>query len=100
MAFETEIRAALAKLIKVAPDVMAARVCERRSFLDIDVDLRQYSFLVEPALAALAPAVPAGYVRLLRRYLESRYARYRVSSMCAVLCLATATLLPDEVTNP
>jgi len=98
MAFETEIRAALTKLIKVDPDVMAAQVCERRSFLDVDADLRRYAFLVEPALAALSPAVPAGYVRLARRYSGSRYARYRVSATCAVLCLAAATHFPDDVT--
>jgi hypothetical protein len=100
MAFETEIRAALTKLIKVAPDVMAAQVCERRSYLDVDADLRGYAFLLEPALEALGSGVPAGYVRLVRRYLGSGYARYRVSATCALLCLAAATSLRENGTSP
>jgi len=100
MAFETEIRAALAKLIKVAPDVMAAQVCERRSYLDVDTDLQTYAFLLEPALEALAAGVPAGYVRLVRRYLGSRYARYRVGATCALLCLAAATSFAETGTSP
>ncbi len=100
MAFETEIRAALTKLIKIAPDVMAAQVCERRSYLDVDTDLDAYAFLLGPALEALGAGVPAGYVGLVRRYLGSRYARYRVGATCALLCLAAATSFPDTGTSP
>jgi len=96
MAFETELRAVLTKLIKVAPDLLAATVPERRRFLEVDADLGRYGFLVEPALAALSSAVPDSYVRLLRRYLGSRYARYRVSATCAVLCLAATTRSSDD----
>ncbi len=91
MAFETELAAALTKLIQVAPDVKAARVCERRRYLEIDADLHKYGFLLDPALQAIEGSIPATYARLLRRYVASGHARYRVSAMCALLCLATAT---------
>lgn len=95
MGFETELNATLNKIVRPAPDVLAARVCERRRYLDIDRDLQQYRFLIGPALEAMIQAVPAPYARLLRRYIGSDYARYRVSGVCALLCFATAHFIPD-----
>lgn len=92
MAMETELRLVLAKMVEVAPDVAESNVCERRRYLNIDIDMRRHRYLVQPAYTALAKvsAVPAPYVDLIRRYGGSAYPRYRVSSLAATLCLAAA----------
>lgn len=97
MAFDTEVGAVLAKSITLAPDVLASTVCERRRFLDIDIDMRLFGFLIEPALTAAEDnaVLPAAYLRLIRAHLQSPYARYRVCAIAGLLCLATAQLIPD-----
>lgn len=92
MALETEMRAVLTKLIEVAPDVETSNVCERRRYLEVDIDMRAHHYLIGPAFAALAkaPDVPRPYVDLVRRYGRSAYPRYRVSALAVTLCLAVA----------
>lgn len=92
MALETELRAVLTKLIEVAPDVETSNVCERRRYLQVDIDMRMHRYLVGPAFTALSevPDVPPPYADLVRRYGRSAYPRYRVSALAATLCLATA----------
>lgn len=93
MAFATEIRATLVKLMAPEPSTLAAVFPARRRFLDVDVDLRSNKFLIEPALDSLSSLlVPEPYVNLLRRYLGSDYPRYRVCAVAATLCLAARQL--------
>lgn len=96
MAFETELRAVVTKLVPLAADVMRSNVCERRRFIDVDVDMRRMSFLVEPALTELAsaPGAPPAYVDLLRRYAASDYPRYRACALATTICFAAAVLVP------
>ena len=93
MAFETEIGAALAKLIELPPEVATSRVCPRRTFLAIDADMQRFSFLFGPALDA-ATFLPDSYVRLFRQHLGQPYAKYRVCATAALLCAATKYLVP------
>lgn len=89
MAFSTEIKATLVKLATPLPSVLATVYSTRRRFLDVDVDMRKFSFLVEPALTDLNNLkVPDPYVNLLRRHLGSDYPRYRIAGVAALLCLA------------
>jgi hypothetical protein len=91
MAYGTEVGVILTKLAQPSPSPLAAKVCQRRHFLDIDADLRLQVLVIEPALSALAAMsspVPAPYVDFLRRYLSSNYARYRVSALCVMVMLA------------
>lgn len=92
MALETELRAVLAKLIEIAPDVATSNVCERRRYLQIDIDMRTHRYLIGPAFTALAkvPDVPRPYAELVQRYGRSAYPRYRVAALAAALCLAVA----------
>ena len=87
MAFETEIGAALAKLIELPPEVATSRVCTRRKFLEIDTDMQRFSFLFSPALNA-ATFLPDSYVQLFRWHLSQPYAKYRVCATAALLCMA------------
>lgn len=95
-AFETEIGAALAKLITLPASVPESIVCERRHFIDIDKDMQLQRFLVGPAFDALelTPNMPAPYMDLVRRYATSDYPRYRVCAFSAAVCLATFLLTP------
>lgn len=97
MAFDTEIKAALAKIITLAPDVLSSRVCERRRFLEIDADMQLFKFLWAPALDAVRERefIPFQYVELLERHYEAAYPRYRVSAIAALLCLAASYLVED-----
>lgn len=92
MALETEMRAVLTKLIEVDPDVATSNVCERRRYLQVDIDMRAHHYLIAPAFTALAKLtdVPAPYADLVRRYGRSAYPRYRVAALAATLCLAAA----------
>lgn len=94
MAFETEMKATLVKLIDLPADVMRSNVCQRRGFIPIDRDMAAMRFLVEPALNELAavPNVPVEYVDLIRRYAISDYPRYRVCAIADALCLAAVVL--------
>lgn len=91
-AFETEIGVALGKLIALPAGVATSNVCSRRRFLDIDRDMRQQRYLIQPALddLAAAPNVPTSYVDFVRRYLVADYARYRTCALSATICLAKA----------
>lgn len=95
MAFDTEIGTPLAKLITVAPDVRASRVCERRRFLDIDTDMRMFKFLWAPALDALREqgSIPLRYIDLVERHFDAGYPRYRVAAIAALLCMAASYLV-------
>lgn len=94
MAFETEIRTVLVKMISLPASVPESKVCERRHFIDVDADMQSYRFLVGPALDELGavPAMPEPYMDLLRRYASADYARYRMCSVAAALSLAAFLL--------
>lgn len=96
MAFETEIGAAIAKMIALPASVPESNVCERRRFGDVDKDMQLHRFLVGPALDALeeTPNMPAPYMDLIRRYATTDYPRYRVCALAAALCLATFLRTP------
>lgn len=96
MAFETEMRVALVKMIELSAGVLESKVCERRRFIDIDRDMQRMRFLIGPALDELAnvSTVPTQYVDLIRRFVIADYPRYRVCAIAATLCLATAVLVP------
>ncbi len=87
---ETEMTVLFTKLITISPDVAGSHVCLRRHYIDVDADMKKFEFLIEPALVELSGIVPDSYVRFLRRYLAQPYARYRVSALSAVICLAVA----------
>ncbi len=91
MAFETEAGTVLVKMIDLSPDVLQTKVCPRRHYIDVDSDLRAFSFLFEPALSDISTKIPDPYVNFLRRFLSSDYPRYRVSATATLLCLAAAT---------
>jgi hypothetical protein len=95
MAFDTEIGVTLSKLITIAPDVRASRVCERRRFLDIDTDMRMFKFLWSPALDALREqgSIPPRYLELLERHFEAGYPRYRIAAIAALLCMVASYLV-------
>lgn len=94
MALETEVAAVVTKLVDVMPDIQASVVCERRRYLEIDVDMRLHRYLIEPFLkeVSVLPEIPSPYVDLMRRYARSAYPRYRMSALAAALCAATAVL--------
>lgn len=96
MAYDTEIRAIVSKIVALPDEVAAVVVAARRSFLAVDADLSLYGFLVEPALAELEaiPDMPPPYVDLIRRHLQARSPRYRVAAAASSLCLATAFAYP------
>jgi len=91
MAFETEIKAVLIKMVSLPASVPESVVCERRHFVDIDRDMHAQRFLVGPALDELetTPNMPSPYMDLLRRYASTDYPRYRMCALAAALCLAT-----------
>lgn len=95
MAFDTEVGAALEKVISFPPDALTSNVCQRRRFLDVDADLRSFSFLLPPALdsAEKAGFLPQPYVNLLKLHLGSPYPRYRVAATAALLCFAAQYLV-------
>jgi hypothetical protein len=92
MGFETELQAAIAKLILLPTGALRSKVCERRRFIDIDRDLQQYRYLINPAISALddIPAIPDTYIELIRRYSVAEYPRYRVCALATMLCMAAA----------
>ena len=96
LAYETEIGTALNKIAPIPPDVQEAVVCERRSYLDVDADMKAFSFLINPALEALLKnrTLPSMYVDLLRTHVTAPYAKYRVCGIAAVLCFAAHYLVP------
>jgi hypothetical protein len=96
MAFETEIRAVLIKMIELPTSVPESTVCERQRFIDVDKSMQLQRFLIGPALDALetTPGMPAPYMDLIRRYATSDYPRYRICALAASLCLATFLLVP------
>jgi hypothetical protein len=92
MGFETEIGAALRRLINLPAEILSSKVCGRRRFLEIDQDMALQRYLIGPALEELAqvPDVPVIYVDLFRRYLLSEYPRYRMCALAAAICMAKA----------
>lgn len=94
MAYETEIGAAITKLVRIPPEVVASLVCERRRYLEIDADMKKYYFLIDPAFAAVnsIQMVPTEYLTLLKSHVTSAYARYRVCALSAFVCMSTAYL--------
>lgn len=99
MAYETEIGAAIFKVVPVPAEIPMSNVCERRRYLDIDVDMKKYFFLLGPALQDLRDEgiLPDSYVRLFETHLASPYARYRVCAMAALLLISTQLLISDQV---
>jgi len=97
MAFETEIGVALAKVVSVLDPDRQLVVPGARRYLEIDADMRAFSFLVDPAVAAVEQTaiLPGAYLDLLRRYLGGAYPRYRISAIAALLVLAATFLTPD-----
>jgi hypothetical protein len=95
MAFETEIGAAIGKIVEFPPEVATATVCERRSYLAIDTDMAQFSFLFNPAIAAVLDEnyLPVSYVNLFQTHIFSNYPRYRVCGTAALLCVLAATVV-------
>jgi hypothetical protein len=98
MAFETEIGAAIAKVIDILPDQASALVCPARRYLEIDADMAPFSFLYEPALTVIAETgiLPVSYVNLFRAHITSPYARYRMCGIAALLCVVAALTVPDQ----
>jgi len=98
MAFETEIGVSAAKLITILPEEKSAVVCEARRYLDVDTDMRTFSFLIDPAVDAVERAgfLPLSYVNLLRAHLATPYPRYRVCALAALLCVSVAYLIEDQ----
>lgn len=96
MAFETELRTPLARLITLPAGVTESNVCQRRRFLDIDRDMQLHRYLIGPAFSELGanPLVPVEYVNMLQAYSVAAYARYRMCALAATVCLATALLVP------
>lgn len=101
MAFETEIGTAIAKLVSLPAEVFTTKVCERRSYLVIDEDMQEFSFLYGPALDGVRSAnfLPEAYVRLFEVHLGKRYAKYRMCAIAALLCISTAYLIPEQVSS-
>lgn len=96
MAFETEIGAAIGKVVLLEPEVRSSVVCERRRYLDVDADMKLFSFLVSPALEAVRDGkyLPDAYVRLFETHLASPYAKYRMCAIAALLCVSAQIALP------
>jgi len=96
MAYETEIGTALFKLQPITAEIRDPVVCERRSFLDIDSDMKNFSFLINPALDAAAKEgfLPLMYIDLLRTHISQPYPRYRMCGIAALLCFAAHYLVP------
>ena len=95
MAYETEIGTALIKVVDIPQDAQVAVVCERRSYIDIDADMQQFSFLLNPAMeAALALGyLPKEYVALFDTHIRSKYAKYRMCGIAAFLCMTAQYLV-------
>lgn len=100
LAFETEIGVAIAKMVKLPPEVATSRVSTRRRYTEIDADMAQFRFLVGAGLnAARALAfMPSSYFDLFQTHLSSSYARYRVCAIAAFLCAAAWYLTPAQAT--
>lgn len=98
MAFETEIGAAIKKMVSLLPEVQTSVVCDRRRYLEIDADLSTYGFLVGPALdvAIEEGVLPSTYVRLFETHIRSPYAKYRMCGVAALLCAAAQLLVPEQ----
>lgn len=92
MAFETEVGKILTKMIDVPSDVSRTTVCERRRFFEVDHDVREHRYLLQPALLDLSnlPTLPPPYVDFLARYLMADYPRFRVCTVAVMLCIAKA----------
>ena len=90
MAYETELRTVIDRLMVAPAGLAESNVCERRRFIEIDTDLQYHRYLIEPALKELeeCSVLPVEYVNLIRTYLGSGYPRYRVCAVACVLCLA------------
>lgn len=92
MILDTEIGVALQKIVSFPPDTEDVVVCERRRYIDVDSDMRVQSYLVNPALTALATytKIPVQYVNLVSLYANADYPRYRVSALAATVCMGVA----------
>jgi hypothetical protein len=92
MVLDTEISVALLKVVAFPPSTQSVTVCERRHYIDVDSDMRLQSFLVNPALTALATysKIPTPYVDLLRIYAAADYPRYRMSALASTVLLGVA----------
>jgi hypothetical protein len=90
MAYETELRTVIDRLLLPPGGLAEASVCARRRFIDIDTDLQYHRYLIEPALKELeaCSVLPIEYVNLLRAYLGASYPRYRVCAVACMICLA------------
>lgn len=96
LAYETEIGAAIVKVVPVAPEVGTSVVCERRRYLEIDADMQLFSFIIGPALEAAREEkiLPEAYVRLFDNHLHSGYPQYRTCATAALLLIAAQLALP------
>jgi hypothetical protein len=94
MAYETELRAPLIRLIAPVPGIAEETVPTRRRHLEIDADMATFAFLYEPALTSLSAlaVLPDSYIRFLRSYLQAPYPRYRMCAVATILCFAAAVL--------
>lgn len=92
MAYETEVGTILVKLAAPPAGLNDSIVCERRSYLDVDNDMRLQRYLIGPALVDLAntPNMPSSYVDFLTLYVTANYPRYRTSAIAVLLCVAKA----------
>ena len=90
MAFETEVGAILVKQITPPAGLATSTVCERRRYIDVDIDIQAQSYLINPALTDLAntPNMPLSYVDFIVNYLATDYPRYRMSAIATALCVA------------
>lgn len=90
MAYETEVRTVIDRLLVPPAGLADSVVCPRRRFIDIDTDLQYHRYLIEPALKELEDlsVIPPEYLSLLRNYLACGYPRYRVCAVACILCVA------------
>lgn len=98
MAYETDVSVILKTVAPLAAGVAETYLPTRQSYLQIDQAMAPFQFLLEPALEGLRQinllAVP--YLDFLRKYVNSRLPRYRVSAMAALVCLAGAALAESQ----
>lgn len=90
MAYETELRTVIDRLLVPPAGLAEAMVCTRRRFIDIDSDLQYHRYLIGPAFKELQarPPLPPEYLNLVRGYLSMRYPRFRVCAVAALVSLA------------
>jgi hypothetical protein len=90
MAHETELTNIIQEFAPITDEIKNAKLCHRNKYLDIDLSLRSKNYLFDKALTTLVThkLMPDSYRKLFQIHSKSAYPKYRIATVCAIICYA------------